>query len=335
MIVVEQPHQSGIAAEHFHPRRPPPGHAVRAVHLLQGGRVDPGVLRPVEGVPDARRSQLAQDRYSYLSGLGFAVLAGAGLTWAMRRSAAAPARPWLQPLAISAAALVVVALGIGARAQASIWSNSEALWRRAVEVDPTCSMCESNLGRVLARPGRFDEATAHVKRAMELRPDRPGPYENLGVIMLAQGRFREAEEHFRRAATLRPDHGGARNSLAAALAYQGRDAEAETEFKEAARLAPRSPDAPANLGVLYARQGRYAEAIGALRQALALDPEQAASKAGLARALRSRAIELAREGRTTEAAGLWREAVPLAPGDPQLLRTLREVAPALAAEAAR
>jgi Flp pilus assembly protein TadD len=292
------------------------------------------VLAPISGVVHSG-SQLAQDRYSYLSGLGFAALAGAGLTWALRRSAAAPGRPWLRPLAITAAALVVVALGIGAMAQASIWRNSEALWRGAVEVDPTCSMCESNLGRVLARPGRFDEATAHVKRAMELRPDRPGPYENLGVIMLAQGRFREAEEHFRRAATLRPNHGGARNSLAAALAYQGRDAEAETEFKEAARLSPRFPDAPANLGMLYVRQGRYAEAIGALRQALAIDPEQAAIKTGLARALRSQAIQLAREGHTIEAAGLWREAVPLAPGDPQLLRTLQEVAPGLAAEPAR
>ena len=58
-------------------------------------------------------------------------------------------------------------------------------------------------------------------------------------------------------------------------------------------------------------------------------------KAGLARALRSQAIQLAREGHTVEAAGLWREAVPLAPGDPQLLRTLQELAPALAAELAR
>jgi cytochrome c-type biogenesis protein CcmH/NrfG len=87
--------------------------------------------------------------------------------------------------------------------------------------------------------------------------------------------------------------------------------------------------------VLYVRQGRYEEAIGALRQALALDPEQAAIKTGLARALRSRAIQLAREGHTIEAAGLWREAVPLAPGDPQLLRTLQELAPALATELAR
>lgn len=292
------------------------------------------VLAPISGVVHSG-SQLAHDRYSYLSGLGFAVLAGAGLTWAMRRSSAAPAGPWLRRLAITAAAVVVVALGIGARAQAAIWSDSEALWRRAVEVDPACSICESNLGRVMARPGRFDEATAHVKRAMELRPDRPGPYENLGVIMLAQGRFREAEEHFRRAVTLGADRGYPRNNLAAALAYQGRDAEAETEFKEAARLSPRFPDAPANLGVLYARQGRYAEAIGALRQALALDPGQAAIKAALARALRGRAIQLAREGHTVEAAGLWQEAVPLSPSDPELLRTLQELAPALAAELTR
>jgi hypothetical protein len=58
-------------------------------------------------------------------------------------------------------------------------------------------------------------------------------------------------------------------------------------------------------------------------------------KAALARALRSRAIQLAREGHTVEAAGLWQQAVPLVPGDPQLLRTLQELAPAPAAELVR
>jgi hypothetical protein len=58
-------------------------------------------------------------------------------------------------------------------------------------------------------------------------------------------------------------------------------------------------------------------------------------KAGLARALRSRAIQLAREGHTVEAAGLGQQTVPLAPGDPQLLRTLHELAPARATELAR
>jgi Flp pilus assembly protein TadD len=250
------------------------------------------------------------------------LLAGAGLVWVLQHAAGRPARRLTHPLAWTAAALVVVALGATARAQTMIWKDSETLWRRAVEVDPTCSLCESNLGRVVARPGRFAEGETHVRRAIALRPERPGPHENMGTIVLAQGRYREAEEHFRRAATVQPDRAASRNALGVTLASQGRDREAEAEFQEAARLSPRFVDAPANLGVLYARQGRLDEAIASLRHALALDGGRAGVRAELGRALRGRAIELAREGRLDEAARLWQQASPLAGDDPDLLRGL-------------
>jgi len=279
------------------------------------------VLAPISGVVHSG-NQLVADRYSYLSGLGFAVLAGAGLAWTLQRAAGRSVPTWLRPLAWAAAVLVVVALGGAARTQTAIWKNSETLWRRGVEVDRACSLCESNLGRVVARPGRFPEAETHVRRAIALRPDRPGPHENMGWIMLARGRHREAEENFRRAATLRPDRAASRNALGVALANQGRDLEAEAEFREAARLSPRLVDAPANLGVLYVRQGRYEEAMLPLRHALALDAGRAGVRADLGRALRGRAIALVRQGRLDEAALLWQEAVPLAGDDPDLLRGL-------------
>jgi Flp pilus assembly protein TadD len=279
------------------------------------------VLVPISGVVHSGY-QLAADRYSYLAGLGLSVLAGAGLVWAWQYAGGGPARRWMRPLVWAAAALVVVALGATARAQTTIWKDSETLWRQAVAVDPSCSLCESNLGRVVARPGRFAEGETHVRRAIALRPDRPGPHENMGTITLAQGRAREAEEHFRRAATLQPDRAGSRNALGVALASQGRDREAEAEFQEAARLSPRLVDAPANLGVLYMRQGRFEEALAPLRRALALDGGRAGVRADLGRALRGRAIELAREGRLDEAARLWQEASPLAGEDPDLLRGL-------------
>jgi Flp pilus assembly protein TadD len=279
------------------------------------------VLVPISGVVHSG-NQLTADRYSYLSTLGFAVLAGAGLIWALRRAARGSARGWVRPIAWAAAALVVVVLGVGARTQTAVWADSETLWRRAVEVDPRCSLCESNLGRVVARPGRFAEAEAHVQRAIALRPDRPGPQENMGTILLAQGRDGEAEQHFRRAATLEPDRAASRNALGVALAKQGRDREAEVEFREASRLSPRLVDAPANLGVLYNRQGRLDEAIISLRQALALDGRRSGVRAELGRALRGRAIALVREGRLDEAERLWREAAPLAAEDPDTLRRL-------------
>jgi len=279
------------------------------------------VLVPISGVVHSGY-QLAADRYSYLSGLGLSILAGAGLVWILQHAAGRPVRRWMHPLAWAAAALIVVTLGATARAQTMIWKDSETLWRRAVAVDPTCSLCESNLGRVVARPGRFGEGEAHLRQAIALRPDRPGPHENMGSIMLAQGRHAEAEEHFRRAASLQPDRAASRNALGVALATQGRDREAEAEFQEAARLSSRLVDAPANLGVLYTRQGRFEEAIPALRRALALDGGRAGVRGELARALRGRGIELARDGRLDEAARLWQDAAPLAGEDPDLLRGL-------------
>ena len=279
------------------------------------------VLVPISGVVHSG-NQLAADRYSYLAGLGFAVVAGSGLLWILHHAADRPARRWMRPLAWAAAALVVLGLGATARMQTAIWQDSETLWRRAVEVDPTCSLCESNLGRVVARPGRFPEAETHVRRAIALRSDRPGPHENMGTIMLAQNRYPEAEEHFRRAATLHPDRAASRNALGVALASQGRDREAEAEFREAARLSPRLVDAPANLGVLYSRQGRFEEAIAQLRRALALDGGRAGTRTELGRALRGRAIELVRENRLPEAQRLWQEGSPLAGDDPDLFRRL-------------
>jgi len=274
------------------------------------------VLAPISGVVHSG-SQLAHDRYSYLSGLGFAVLAGAALTWVLVRApaAAGAARPrWPSRAAVALALLVVAALGTAAWSQAGIWRDSETLWRRAVALDPACAICLSNLGRVIAQPGRFEEAEAHVRQAIALRPDRPGPYENLGVIALAQGRQGEAEAHFRRVATIRPAHGASRNNLGVALAGLGRDLEAEAEFREAARLSSRLIDAPANLGALYLRQGRHAEAIAPLRAALALDAGATRVRARLARALQGRADELLREGRQAEARPLAQEAAELARG---------------------
>lgn len=279
------------------------------------------VLLPISGVVHSG-NQLVADRYSYLAGLGFPLLAGAAFVWVLRYAAGHPARRWVQPAAWATAALVVLTLGAATRAQTAIWADSETLWRRAVQIDPTCSLCESNLGRVVARPGRFPEAETHVRRAIALRPERPGPHENLGTIKLAQGQYREAEEHFRRAATLHPDRAASRNALGVALASQGRDREAEAAFQEAARLSPRLVDAPANLGVLYARHRRLEEAIASLRRALALDRGRPTVRADLGRALRGRAIELTREGRFDEAARLWQEASSLSGDEPELLHDL-------------
>jgi Flp pilus assembly protein TadD len=241
------------------------------------------VLAPISGVVHSGE-QLAADRYSYLACLGLAVLAGAALASVMQRGGATR----LAAVVAVVAGVVVGALGVATWIQTATWHDSETLWRHAVKLDPTCSLCVSNLGRMVARTGRLDEAEAHIARAIALRPDRAGPHENMGVVMLARGRVQEATTAFRRVVTIRPWHGPSRNNLGVALAEAGRDAEAEKEFREAARLSPQLVDAPANLGALYLRQRRFDDAVPVLRQAVTLDPTRVAVAKNLERALAAR-----------------------------------------------
>src|SRR6202040_4300782 len=77
------------------------------------------VLLPVSGIVHAG-FQLAHDRYSYLSGLGFAVLAG-GALWALLCADNADRLNWaLATLALAVAVVVVLGLGAASWGQTRI-----------------------------------------------------------------------------------------------------------------------------------------------------------------------------------------------------------------------
>ncbi|HET9925453.1 MAG TPA: tetratricopeptide repeat protein [Methylomirabilota bacterium] len=247
---------------------------------------------PVSGVVHAG-FQLAHDRYSYLSGLGFALLSGGAITWLLR---ACRERRLSRPVvaaALASAVLVIAALGVGSWQQARIWRDPETLWRWALEVDPRCAVCANNLAAVLSNmpsrnAARMAEAEALARRAMALRPTYDSPYNTLGAIL----------------ADRRDDRG------------------ADAAFREAMRLGPDRVGPAANLGALYARAGRHAEALPWLRKAWARDPGFPGLRSNLGSALRDHGIVQARAGRLDEAVALFREAAGIIPDDPDVHRNL-------------
>ena len=250
------------------------------------------VLLPVSGIVHAG-FQLAHDRYSYLSGLGFAVVSG-GALWALLRAGDA-ARPGRAPATLALAVAVVVVLGLGAASwgQTRIWRDSDALWERAVALDADCVVCANNLAAAIVRrrepsPAMIDRAEALVRHAIELRADHFTSYDTLGVILTSRGQTAQAEEAFRQAVSLAPN-----------------------------QAAP-----AANLGALLARQGRYAEAVPWLRKAAAAQPAFPGLRSNLGYALRNHGIELARQGRLDEAVSLLAEASQILTQDPDTHRNL-------------
>jgi tetratricopeptide (TPR) repeat protein len=239
------------------------------------------MVLPVSGAAHAG-FQMAADRYSYLSGLGFALLAGGTLIPLRRAVASERLRRGLAAALVPAAAGVVLILGAETWRQSRVWQDSETLWRWAVSVDPDCALCHNSLGSALAvgapsNPIAVADAETHFRRAIELRPERDEPYNNLGGTLALQGRLDESAAAFRVFLSRRPNVGSA----------------------------------SASLGNIYLRQGRFGDAIPLLRRSLQLNPRVEGARRDLALALDGQAEASRRQGNVSEAERLRQEAIGL------------------------
>jgi hypothetical protein len=151
--------------------------------------------------------QMAADRYSYLSCMGWAILLG-GLagrrhrTWAVRGLAAA----------------VVAALAVMTWQQSGVWRNSVTLWSQAVAVSPEGKSSHYHLARALDAAGRPDEAVAMYRQVQRLTGD-PGRWHLvIGEVLERRGRHAEAFGEFAAAAPFPAQEGpacaGARRTAA-------------------------------------------------------------------------------------------------------------------------
>ena len=245
------------------------------------------MLLPISGAVHSGH-QLAHDRYSYLSGLGLALLLGGGLM----RLLSADLRRRLGPVIVRSialgAAVLVLMLGVATWDQSKIWQDSETLWRWAVEIDPECAVCWNNFGTSLTTQKRHPEAESAYRRALQLRPTR---------------------------ATVA-------NNIATALHGQRKDVEAEAMLRQALTLDPNLTGALANMGALYAQTGRLAESLPYFRRAWAQDPYFANLSRDYAAAL-LRVAESEREaGRTIQAMAFLQQTLLVSPADAEARRQL-------------
>src|SRR6266571_1160185 len=242
------------------------------------------VLLPVLGIFQSG-PQIAADRYTYLAGLGWAILAGAGLLsgWrSSRRSKTGTPANWLLA---GIAFCVVVGLGVLTWNQVQVWHDSEKLWSHAAAIDPRSPVGQYSRGLVLAQQGKLTEAMEHYQTALRLNPDYADAHNNVGAVLADQGRLAEAIEHYREALRLKPDYADAHYNWGNALAQQGKPAEAIEHYRQALRIKPDDALSHTNWGVELAQQGKLAEAIDHFLEALRIKPDDALAHRNLGLAL--------------------------------------------------
>jgi tetratricopeptide (TPR) repeat protein len=221
-------------------RRWPAGLAVWTYHGI--------TVAPVSGL--VFTGWLAADRYGYLSGLGFALLLGAGVGLLVDACARGRLRPWLAWAAGGMAGLSLVGLALLSWQQIQVWRGAESLWREAVRATPECFICQTNRGLWLMTHGAPLSGLRHLDRAAALRPDLEVAHLNAAAGLARLGMAREAVEAYQGALARFPGSVAARVLLGEALLAAGRAGEAIPHFRE---VVTRDPSGPrARLGLVRA-----------------------------------------------------------------------------------
>jgi len=124
------------------------------------------MLLPVSGLIQVG-PQFMADRYSYLPGIGLAVM----LAWGGEEIIARLANAKVSEAIITgfAVAALITCLTL-TRHQLGYWQNTETLMGHALELNPNNYLAHNNLGIYYTRLGRTEEASFHYRRARESDP---------------------------------------------------------------------------------------------------------------------------------------------------------------------
>ena len=163
-----------------------------------------------------------------------------------------------------------------------------------------------NLGNVLWRRGRRDEAIAEYTKASELMPDSSKVFTNWGGVLAEMGDYAGAVEKYEQALALRGDADAVMEStsrsplipgsaysrdaslstihmnLGDALARQGKPEQALEQYRAALLADPRSARIQAGIGATLGDLGRFDEAVRELEKAVVMDPAYATAHINLA-----------------------------------------------------
>ncbi|HEX8283342.1 MAG TPA: protein kinase [Pyrinomonadaceae bacterium] len=164
--------------------------------------------------------------------------------------------------------------GLALLTHPSQWTEAEAHFRRAIELNPNYTQSHAHYACQLAMEARFDESVAEARRACELDPLNPFNFYFLAWCLYQARRFDESTAEARKLLQGEPRYGSARLVLSWNLRRAGAFDEAVTEARRAVELLGEIPMLTAGLACAYAAAGREREARALLSKLRAMADEE-------------------------------------------------------------
>lgn len=239
----------------------------RAPYLMVGWLWFLGTLFPKIGLVQAGLWPALADRWAYFPAIGFFF----AIVW----SAAEIGSRWSglrrRMLAFSAA-IYIVSLTMLCYVQVGYWANSTVLFERMIDKTEGNYMAHNNLGYVLIKEKRYDEARRHFEKSIAINPKFEIPYANIGTIHKDQGQTDKAIDWYQKALTINPEY--ARGHLNIGNIYFSRQEYIQAIHHYARGIEVDSDSALLfnSLGAALSKLGRLDEAARCFQTALRIDP---------------------------------------------------------------
>jgi tetratricopeptide (TPR) repeat protein len=172
---------------------------------------------------------------------------------------------------------------------------------KALAIDPRNGAALSNLSAIEERGGDLDAALRHAQQAVASWSGDAVLHFNLGSLLSKLGRDEEALASLGHAVEIEPSYAEARNELGLVYLRLDRPGDARRELLAALRMRPDLAFLHKNFARAALAEGRSREAIGSLTKALAL--YGITDIQGRAEATYWMAVALAADGKSVEACG--------------------------------
>jgi protein O-GlcNAc transferase len=158
---------------------------------------------------------------------------------------------------------------------------AEFYYRQAIALQPDLVQAHNNLGDVLQRQGRLNDALISYQEAIRIQPDYPYTYHNLGYFLHQKGKFTEAIEAYKKALKIKPDFAITHNNLGNTLKALNKFDAAIESYQEAIKVRPDIDYIYYNLGTVLRDHNKIEAAVQAFEQAVKVTPNYAPAKLGI------------------------------------------------------
>lgn len=236
-------------------------------------------LLPLINLSVLQPSELAHDRYVYLSSIGFSLLlalAIQALPAGHRRLFGAPA------LRLGAVAALLLLYAAGVIAQDVHYADNLLLYYRGVTRAPNNNTARMNLANEVLQRGMPDQAIVLYQQVLQRDPNYWRCLYNLGYAYFRVGRYQDAEKVLSRATFLNQSDPDNFFYLGVTKLKLGKLQDAELALRVALQLDPRVRGYRYSLGLALEQQGRLPEARDAFQAELAKYPGTAAAQQHIA-----------------------------------------------------